>query len=83
MDYNYSTWLMKRQGRGSGEVAPIRCLLLGKGINLGILETIDGKYPRLSRVGRQFGNCAEATPEVERLINQKQMSCSIDIVQET
>ena len=83
MNYNYSTWLMKRQGRGSGEVARTRCLSLGKGMNLGIPETIDGKHPRLSRVGRQSDNCAEATPEVERLINQKQMSYSIDIVQET
>lgn len=66
------------QWRGGTDSVPVT----RKGDKVGMPENVDGKHPRLSRGRRQSGSGAEATPEAERLIDQKQMSHSIELVQE-
>ena len=55
------------QWRGGTDSVPVT----RKGDKLGMPGNVDGKNPRLSRGGRQSGSYAEATPEAERLIDQK------------
>ncbi len=65
------------QWRGGTDSVPVT----RRGDKLGMPKTVNGKHPRLSRVWRQSDSNGEVTPETEVLINQKQMSHRVDIVQ--
>ena len=64
------------QGQWSGGTDSVP--ITRKGDKFGMPEPVDSKHPRLSRVRRQSGSCAEEIPEAEGLINQKQMSHRIE-----